>query len=142
MSAAADVATGATLTGGTSGWTAQFTGIIPGGFTRESIETSHLALAAPSAGTFGNRTFIPGDLSDPGQIEIEGSYNPDDIPPIDAVAETWTIQYEASGGDSSGASLAGSGFMTDFNPTGAIEEKLGFTATIKFSGPITRTAGA
>lgn len=142
MSSAVDVTTGVTLTGGTSGWSFNLTGINHGGITRVSIGTSHMGTAAAGAGKYGNMTFIPGDLSDPGNLAIEGHYNPDTEPPIDQVAETWTIQYQASGGDSTGAAHAASGFMTDFDETGPLEDAMTFTATIKLSGNVTQTAGS
>ena len=116
------------------------TGIQPS-FARSSVETTHLGTAAPSAGTLLNKTHIPARTSG-GTVGIEGRYNPDDIPPIDAVAETWTIGYRASGGDSTGASLAFSGFMTTFDITGEVDGLIEFTADLQVSGAITRTAGA
>ena len=140
MSATADILTGATLTAGTSSWSADLTGISPE-FSREAVETTHLGTAAPGAGKFGNKTFIPARTSG-GTCGVEGFYNPDTIPPTDAVTETWTIQYTASGGDSTGASLAFSGFMTNFAITGSLDEAITFTADLQISGNVTRTAGS
>lgn len=136
MSAAVDVTTGATLTAGTSGWTAELTGINVSGVSRPAIDVTHL-------GSTTWREFVAGDLIDPGSIEIEGHLQPDDaLDSIQDVAETWTIQFAASGGDGTGASWAASGFMTDFNTTGPLEDKMTFTATIKLTGAITDTAGS
>ncbi len=142
MSAAVDLMTGTTLTAGTSGWTAEQLLISPGTTSRPSIPTSHLATAAAGVGEHANATFMPGEIVDAGTIEVEGHFNPDTEPPIDQPAETWTIQWPASGGDATGPSWAASGFMTDFTPTGSLDDKMTFTASIKWSGNVTRTAGA
>lgn len=134
------VADGLTLVGGTSAWTAEITEISVDGISRTSIDVTHLAVAAPGANTHGNMLFKPGTFSDPGSIQISGHFNPDTIPPIDAVPETWTVTFRTETGDSTGSILASSGFMTDFSWTGTINDKVTFSATIKRSGNSTRTA--
>ena len=136
------VADGVTLTAGTSSWSAELTDFDWSGITRASIDMTHLGVAAPSANTFGNMISKPSDLSDPGSLSITGNYDPDTIPPIDAEAEIWTLTFDQEGSDSTDSALAGSGYMTDFSFTGSVGAKVGFTATIKFTGPITRTAAA
>jgi hypothetical protein len=141
MSATVDVGTGASVTF-SSGFFAEIANLDWSGITREAIETSHMGTAAPSAGEFGNKTFIPGDLSDPGSLDVELHFNPDTIPPIDGAAETVTLQFAASDGDTTGASWAGSGFLTDCGAAIPLEDKMTMSATIKFTGNITRVAGA
>ena len=136
------VADGVTLTAGTSSWTAELTDFDWSGISRAAIDMTHLAVAAPSANTFGNALHKPSDISDAGSLSITGNYNPDTIPPIDAVAETWTLTFDKEGADSTDTALACSGFMTDFSFTGSVGSKIGFSATIKYSGPITRTSAA
>lgn len=136
------IADGMTLTAGTSSWTAQLTGISHSGISRNSVDVSHLDLSAPSAGKFGNMLFKPSDNSDPGELSIEGHYDPDDIPPIDAVAETWTVIFDLETGDSVTSKLAASGFMTNFEWTGSLGDRVSFTATVKLSGNITRTSAS
>lgn len=131
---------GATLTAGTSAWTAQLTEISMDGISRTAVDITHLDLTAAGAGKWGEMLFAPADYVDPGSLNISGHYDPDDKPPIDAVPETWTIAFDLVAGDSTATSLAGSGFMTDFNWTGTLNDKVTFTATIKFSGNITITA--
>jgi len=142
MSAAADVLDGVTLTGGTSGWSASLTGISQSGISRSAHESTPLTAAAPGAGTFANRTYVFGDLTDGGTLELEGLFNPDTEPPIDQPAETWTVQFEASGGDATGASFAFSGGMTDFSWSGERDGLMSFSSSIKISGAVTQTAGA
>ena len=138
--ASARVADGLTLTGATSGWSAELTEISIDGISRPSIDVTHLAVAAPGANTHGNMLFLPGEFSDAGSIQVSGHYDPDDIPPIDAVPETWSVTFRTETGDSSGTILASNGFMTDFSWTGSIGDKVTFSATIKRSGNATRTA--
>jgi|CXWL01.1.fsa_nt_gi hypothetical protein len=136
-SPAVNVTTGLTITF-QSGFFAQITDVQWSGISRPSIKTSHMGTAAPSAGTFGNDTFIPGDLSDPGELQVEGHFNPDTLPPIDSAAATCTVTIP---GSSTPATWAGSAFMTGFEVSMPLEDKMTFTATVKFSGAITRTAG-
>ena len=136
------VADGVTLTAGTSSWTAELTDFDWSGISRAAIDMTHLAVAAPSANTFGNALYKPSDISDPGSLSITGNCNPDTIPVIDAVAETWTLTYDMEGSDSVATALAASGFMTEFSQTGSVGSKISFSATIKFTGPITRTSAA
>lgn len=134
------VADGMTLTAGTSAWSAELTSISMDGITRTSIDVTHLDLTAAGAGKFGEKLFTPADYVDPGSIQVEGHYDPDDKPPIDAAAETWTIAFDTVTGDTTPTSLAGSGFMTDFSFTGGLDDKVTFSATIKFTGNVTITA--
>lgn len=114
MSASADSSFGTTLTFGTTGYTCDLLDIVWDGITRDKLETSHMGLAAPGAGKFGNKTYIPGGLQDPGEIQVSCHYNPDDVAPIDSeVLETITVQFPPSGGDSTGARIEVQGFVKD-----------------------------
>lgn len=106
--------------------------------TREAIETSHQGIAAAGAGKFGNKTFIPSFLVNPGKLKVKLHFNPDTLPPIGSAAETITL---AIGDSSSQASWAGTGFMVSFKATGPLEGKMEADAEIQFTGNITRTAG-
>jgi hypothetical protein len=136
-SPAVNVSTGASITF-SSGYFAQITNITWSGVTRPSIKTSHMGTAAAGAGVFGNDTFMPGDLSDPGELVVECHYNPDTRPPIDAAAATCTVTIP---GSTTPATWAGSAFMTGFEFSAPLEDKMMFTATLKFSGNVTVTAG-
>lgn len=130
---AVDIGTGTSITF-SSGFFARILNIDFDEFQRAALETSHMGLAAPSAGTFGNKTFIPGDLSDPGGIDVEIHLNPDTLPPIDAASGAFTITFP------SGATWAGNGFMTGFKPTVPLEGVMTAKCKLKFTGPVTRTA--
>ena len=137
-SAAANVSTGLTITFASS-FFLQITNVDWSGISRPSIKTSHMGTAAPAGGTFGNDTFIPGDLSDPGSLEVEFNFNPDTLPPIDSAAATCTVTIP---GSATPAAWAGSAFMTEMNVAMPLEDLMVGKGTLKFSGAITRTAGA
>lgn len=132
------VGTGASISFGTSSWTAEVVDIQWSGISREAIETSHLATAAPGANEFGNRTFIPGNLSDPGEMTIQYHMNPDTEPPIDQPAETITLSV---GDSATPATWACSGFVTSVDNSIPLDDKMVGTMTVKFSGNVTQTAG-
>ena len=126
-----DVGTGASIDFGTSNWTGHIENISWGGITRGSIPTSHLL-------TTGGRTFIVGDLYDPGDLTLDIQYDPDDRPPFSAVEETITITYPVPTGLSNGADHAATGFIINFPPGQlGVDEKMMSTVTIKLSGDIT-----
>ena len=138
---AVDVGTGLTLTGGTSSWSCEITSLSGSGITREAYETTHLSTAAETGTKFGSKTFVPGVLTDPGEISISGHFNPDKLPPVTLIAETWTITFKKFTGDSTAANWAGSGFFTSFDYT--ISEGVSeFSGTIKLSGNQTQTVAA
>lgn len=126
-----DVGTGATLGFGTSSFTANIMSMSWGGITREDVPTSHLL-------TVGGRTHIVGDLYEPGDLTIELQYDPDDRPPFDQVAEIITLTYPIPAGGATGATHAGTGFLTNWVPGQLdVDGLMVSTFTIKFSGDIT-----
>lgn len=73
--------------------------------TRGKLEASHL-------GTSGFKEYIPDDLSDPGEIEVEGLFDASkDLESISAVAETITITYPKEDSGNNAATLVGTGFI-------------------------------
>ena len=108
--------------------------------TRDSLETSHL-------GTSGVKEFMPDALIDGGESEIEFEWNPSfsTFPPIDAAAETITITFPLASGQSTNATLAGTGFLTSATSGSAVNgEIMRGSATIKWDGLTgpTYTAGS
>lgn len=136
---AVDIGTGTTIVFGTSGFNAEVTDVDWGGLSREAIETTHLGTAVAGAGKVGSKTYIPGDLSDPGEISLTGHFNPNLKPPMEAAAETITVTFPLPAGGTTPATWVASGFMTAFAETTPLEDKMGFTATIKITGNITVT---
>jgi len=127
---------GTTLVFGTSAFTAKLEKIGQQGMTREALDASDLAAAA------GWKTFGPSGQIDPGELQIEGFYDPDDSPPIDQPAETLTITYPVRVGDTNGATFVCQGFMTNFEHEGEVDGFFKFSATLKLSGQPTWTAGS
>lgn len=138
--AAVRVVDGSSITANTSSFTAELTSISMSGISRAAIDTTHLTTTAPSTGEFGGKTFQPSDFADGGTLNISGHFDPDDVPPVNQPAEVWDIDFDIEGSDSTATSWSFTGFMTDFNPSGEMEGKWTFDATIKVSGVITRTA--
>lgn len=124
----ADIGTGATVTFGTNSFAAQITSAKPSGIEREAFKTSHL-------GTTGGHTYMPGDLYEPGELELEILYNATTRPVFTATAETITVVYPNG---TATASMAGSGFVTKFVPGDVTLEQLQMSSvTVKFTGNIT-----
>lgn len=124
---------GATVTFGTSGFTANITEISWGSIERTSIQTTHL-------GTTTAHTFIPGDLMDSGEITLEIQFDPDNFPPIKQAAETITVTFPLSSGGTTAADWEATGFATSFEAGVPMEELMTGSLTIKVSGDITTTA--
>ena len=126
-SSSVDLGTGATITFGTSGFTANIENIELPEQVREAVNTSHL-------GTSGRHTKIPSDLVDSGSMKMTFQFNPDTDPPIDQAAETVTITFPE------GATWAFSGFMTNYGGSVPLEGKMMGTATVEITGDISQTA--
>lgn len=122
------IATGATVTFGTSSFSASITDFSWSGVSRPSIDTSHLASTAG--------TFLPGGIVDPGELTLEiHSEGGDNVPPTDGDPETITITF------ADGGTLAASGFVTNWDPaSGSTDELVTGSLTIKFTGAITAVA--
>lgn len=129
--AATDVGAGTTLTF-SSGFAAEILSVELGGITREPVETTH-------SGTTTGKTYIPSAYYDNGELTVELNFDPDDEPPISSAAETVTVTCPIPSGGSTGATIAGSGFMTAFSASIPIEDRMTASFTIKFSGDLTWT---
>jgi len=129
---AVDNGTGASVTFGTSSFTANITAINGEAIERPAIDTTHL-------GTTTARTFIPGDLVDHGTLTLEIQFAPDDSPPIKLAAETITVTFPLSAGGATAANWAFSGFATSFSYGVPLEELMTGSLTLKVTGDITAT---
>ena len=121
-----DISTGFSITFGTSGFTAEIVDVTPPAVEREAIDVSH-------QGTTDRMAFLPSDLADSGELEFTIHFNPDTDPPIDADPEQVTIDFP------SGAKWAFTGFMTTYQPSAPLGEKMTATVRVKGSGDITIT---
>lgn len=123
----AEVSTGISITFD-SGFFAEILDVTPPGASRESIQTSH-------HGTSDAHTFTPAKLVDWGELQVEMAFDPGEAPPVNSEAETVTITF--AGGDT----WTFSGFMTGYEPSAPLEERMTASATIKVSGGVTVTGG-
>lgn len=130
----ADVGTGSSITFGTSSFDGEVLSISANGMTRPVIDTTHME-------TEDARTKMPGDLVDSGDVTVEIQFDPNNPPPIDAAPETITITFPVATGDLSGATLAGTGFISSTNWTAPLEDKMVGSYTITWSGEATYTGG-
>ena len=137
-----NVGTGSTIVFGTSAWAAKVTKISIDGIELAELDITNLSNPAAGAGEIGGRTFMLGDLADPGSITIEGHFNPDLIPPIRGVAETVTLTFPVSAGAPTAATYVFSGATKSFQVGVPLEELMTFTMTVKVLGLITVTVGA
>lgn len=105
----ADTGNGASITFGTSGFTGCFTELDPSEQTRDALEDSCLA-------TTGQKTYIPGDLVEPGELRAKFLFAADDDLPAFGAPETITVTYPLPSGASTPGTLAGSGFLVGRKP--------------------------
>lgn len=124
---AVDLGDGTTLTAGTSAWAPVKVSIDAPAITRPVIDTTHL-------GTTGTRTKIVGKLMDSDPMSVEIQFDPALDPPVDAVAETWTIDFAGSAD-----TWAFSGVLTSLKPGVRVGELMTATAEITPLGAITIT---
>lgn len=106
------------------------------GYNREKLDTTHMT------STNGWATYIPSKIQEPGQIKVNILYDPDTAPPIDQAAEAITFTFPVPTGKTVGASMASSGFLTEFSFTGEVRGLYMADATLVLSGEPTWTASS
>lgn len=118
--------TGATVTFGTSAFTAQLLDIDWSGRTRDALDSSHM-------GTTGVKTYIPADLVDGGELSLTYYFNCTDATAtlLGAVAETVTVAWNT------GVSWAASMFCTEVGASAQIGDTMKQTVKMKITGTIT-----
>lgn len=128
---ATDVGTGTTLTltGLDSNFTGAITSVEWSGWSAESVETTHM-------GTSTARTFISGDLYDPGEITLEGHFQPTNALPTWGTAGSIVISFAGVGTTNR---WTVSGFITEFSIGDPLEDIMTFSATFKCTGSVTKT---
>jgi predicted secreted protein len=111
----------------------EVTSITPPNFTRDTVDVTH------TESNNGWREFIPG-LKDAGETKIEGNYvfssNTDDL--ILAQFNTTTLtqcKIQYNGNSSQTATF--SGIVTGYEKTAPVDDKMGFTLTVKVTGEVT-----
>lgn len=119
------------VVGFASGFHAEITGVDHSGIKRESVDVS--SSDSPS----GWMEFIPSSLIDAGELKVEMRFKPGTIPPIDQPAETVTVTFPLAGTETTAGSFVADGFLTEYEYTGPMDDAMGCTATLKFTGPLT-----
>lgn len=125
------IGTGSTITFST-GFFAEILSINWSGIEREAIETTHM-------GSTGWKQFLPGNLVDPGELEVEMFFAPETPPPITGAIETMTVTMPSAGAGGT-STWAGSAFMTEFEFEDPVEDVMKATATLKITSTITFVA--
>jgi len=104
---------------------------------RSAVDSSHMTT------TNGWRTYIPGDLKDPGTMTCELLFNPGNLTGyktiVSSTKETFTFTSPTAG--TSTATFACSGFATSASIAIPMDDMMAATITIKFSGEPTVTNG-
>jgi len=125
-----------------SGFFANVTDISFSGITRESVDVTNFASSN------GWKEYMPSLMQDMGELEVELIHDTGTTPPYrdgsnDSIAaETVTVTFQTGSGETTGGSIACSGFMTSYDISVPGEDKVTATATLKFSGEPTFTAGS
>jgi hypothetical protein len=127
------------VTFGTSGFTANITNVRWSGITRTAIDTSHMGVAQPAPGTFGNRDYIPSGFSDAGELVLDVHFSPDSTYPLHTDPELITVIWPKATADTIAPQWAGMGFVRQLEINDPMDEKMTATLTLKFSGAITMT---
>ncbi len=126
----ADVGTGATIAfTTTSGYTPQILDITHNDISRVVIDTSHMGLTAGS-----ERTKIPGDLFDAGDLDVEILFDPSAQPPITIAPETITLTFPLEAGKAVAAKVVGTGWVSNWRFGVPFEDRMTATFTITWNG--------
>lgn len=126
MAQATDVGTAATVGFGTTVWVFEMVDLSWSGIERNFIDSSHL-------GTTVARTFIVGDLYDPGALTIQGhlDQNSTGNPIVTSALETITLNFPNA------KTYSALGGLQSHEVSVPLEDKMTVTAVVKFSGAIT-----
>ena len=104
---------------------------------RSAVDSSHMTT------TNGWRTFIPGDLKDPGTLTCDVLFNPGNLTGwktiLSSTRETFTFTSPSAG--TSSATYACSGFAIGGSIAIPMDDMMAGTITIKFTGEPTVTNG-
>jgi len=124
----ADTGNGTTLTLSSTGAVGNVRRITGNEETLGKIGVSHL-------GTTGHNEYIPGDLSEPGEVTFEVELDPTTAKPGLGTVETATVTFPLGSGGSTAANTAGTGFLTKVSePTFENETLMVRELTFAFDG--------
>ena len=119
------IGTGTTVSIGGSAL-AEVLDITPPGMSRESIQSSHM-------GTLVAHTFSPSKLYDGGEADFELAFEPNWAVPISAAAQSVVITFP----DSGSSTWTFDAFVTGYEPTDPLEDRMTATLTLKVTGAVT-----
>lgn len=124
-----DTGHGATVTFGTTSHAFNWTNINAGTISKPAVPTSHL-------GTTGEMTFIAGDLIDAGEATIQFQFDSgNNLPAMSTAAETVTITWPTTTGQTSPATYAGTALITSMAFGDLVSETIqSGTMTVKWDG--------
>lgn len=138
-----DLGTGTTITFGTSAFASELLSVNWTGISREVVDTTPLSITPAAVGAIGNRRYKAAHAVDPGTLECEFHFNPDDVPPVGGEEESITVTFPLGPGNTTPAKWVCDGVMTNFDVTGiALDSKMVARATIKLTGSIVITEAA
>lgn len=140
-----DSGMGTTIVAGTSGFTGNLLSVKVNAGKRKVIDTSHMGTTAASTNEVGNMTAILSDLSGGGEVTFDVHFNTGQSgvtaqPPLNRVAETWTITWPKTTGDNTAATWAFSGGCTSYEVDDSMEEAIKASVTVAILSKITVTA--
>jgi hypothetical protein len=122
-----------------SGFFASITDISIDGFERMSFDkTANSNLSSTS----GYREHYVSALKSMGTLTVTIWHNPSATIPLTSAAETVTVTWPVSPGQTTAGSIAGTGFLTKYSIKGAMEGLIEATATVQWSGAPTFVAGS
>jgi len=119
-----------------SGFCASIKDVKIGGLSREAVDVTNFG------STGGYKEFIPSALIDPGELEVELIYDTDTAPPISGAAEAVTVTFPLKSGETTAATMACNGFLTDSEEAVPMDDAMSQNVTIKFTGQRTYTPGS
>ena len=106
-----DTGHGATLTFGTSALTYKWRKITACEQGGEAVESTYLGTVAVAPSTTVYKSFLPGDLIEPGEFEIEYCWGTKTALPTIGTVETITVTFPLGAGHVVAADLEGTGFI-------------------------------
>ncbi len=119
--------TGTTVVFGTSAFSANLLSLTGPNEERVSVDATHMASTTME--------FIPGELVDGGDADLELEFDGAFAPPISGATETITIDY---GGEGTGKKYTFSAFITAVSPTIPLEDRMTATVSLKVTGAVTK----
>lgn len=126
---AADIGQGTAIAFGSTNWTAEIINAVGFGLSRDSIETTHST-------TTGGKTYIANDVYEPGELTFDINFDASQAtdPPVSTTtaAETITVKWAGN----TAHEWTASGFMTNYELTGSLEDRMTASITYKLSGSL------